>query len=187
MFKSKNGTWLEAQMDIFPKKIYRWPRDTWKICSLSLIKKYKLKLQWSITSHQSEYVSFKSLQIILINVEERVEKKEPSYTVGGNVTGAAPVENSVQVSLKIKNRASVGSYNPAPGDLSGENSEFKICRHPMFIAALLTIAKTWKQSDRQRCDVRTHTHTHTRWNVSHREWENAICSNMDGPGEDHIK
>ena len=143
MFKSKNGTWLEAQMDIFPKKIYRWPRDTWKICSLSLIKKYKLKLQWSITSHQSEYVSFKSLQIILINVEERVEKKEPSYTVGGNVTGAAPVENSVQVSLKIKNRASVGSYNPAPGDLSGENSEFKICRHPMFIAALLTIAKTY--------------------------------------------
>ena len=89
-----------------------------------------------------------------------MEKKEPSYTVGGNVTGTAPVENSVQVSLKIKNRASVGSYNPAPGDLSGENSEFKICRHPMFIAALLTIAKTWKQSDRQRCDVRTHTHTH---------------------------
>ena len=115
----------------------------------------------------------KSLQIILIHVEERVEKKEPSYTVGGNVTGAAPVENRVQVSLKIKNRAAVGSYKPAPGDISGENSAFKICMHPVFIAALFTIAKTWKQSDR-RVDkdvtyTHTHTHTHTQWNVSHGE------------------
>ena len=54
MFKNKNGTWLEAQTDIFPKKTYRWPRDPWKICSLSLIQKFKLKLQWGITSHRSE-------------------------------------------------------------------------------------------------------------------------------------
>ena len=35
------------------------------------------------TSHQSEWTSFKSLQIT--NTGGGVEKREPSYTVGGNV------------------------------------------------------------------------------------------------------
>ena len=41
---------------------------------------WKMKI---ITSHQSEWPSLKSLQII--NAEEGVEKREPSYIVGGNV------------------------------------------------------------------------------------------------------
>ena len=36
-----------------------------------------------ITSHLSEWLPSKSLQII--NAGDSVEKKEPSYTVGGNV------------------------------------------------------------------------------------------------------
>ena len=36
-----------------------------------------------IVSHQSEWLSSKSLQII--NAGEGVEKREPSYTVGENV------------------------------------------------------------------------------------------------------
>ena len=35
-----------------------------------------------MTSHQSEWPSLKSLQTI--NAKEGVEKREPSYTVGGN-------------------------------------------------------------------------------------------------------
>ena len=37
-----------------------------------------------MTSHQSECPSLKSLQII--NAREGVEKKELSYTVGGNIS-----------------------------------------------------------------------------------------------------
>ena len=49
----------------------------------SQIKKKK-QLQCSTTSHQSEWPSLKSLQIT--NDGEGVEKMEPSYTVGGNVS-----------------------------------------------------------------------------------------------------
>ena len=41
-------------------------------------------MQWGITSHQSEWPLLKiSLQIL--NAGEGVEKKEPSFTAGGNV------------------------------------------------------------------------------------------------------
>ena len=43
----------------------------------------QIKLQCSITSLQSEWPSSKSLQTV--NAGEGVEKREPSYTVGGNV------------------------------------------------------------------------------------------------------
>ena len=46
-------------------------------------KKKSKKLQWGFTSHQSEWPSSKSPQTI--STEEYVEKREPSYTVGGNV------------------------------------------------------------------------------------------------------
>ena len=75
----------------------------------------------------------------------------------------------------------------------------------MFIAALFTIAKTWKQpkcpftykmdkEDVRYTHTHTHTHTHTlthtqnRILLSHKkEWNNAICSNMDGPRDYHTK
>ena len=43
----------------------------------------KSNLQWGITSYQLEWLSLKSLQTI--NAGEGVEKKEPSYTVGGSI------------------------------------------------------------------------------------------------------
>ena len=71
----------------------------------------------------------------------------------------------------------------------------------MFIAALFTIAKTWKQPKSpstdewiRSCEIHTHTHTHTHtytmytytYNgilLSHKKEQNfAICSNMDGLG-----
>ena len=45
--------------------------------------KCKSKPQWDITSHWSEWPSSKSLQTI--NAGEGVEKRECSYTVGGNI------------------------------------------------------------------------------------------------------
>ena len=48
-----------------------------------LLEKYKSKPPWGTTLHQPEWPSSKSLQII--NAGEDVEKREPYYTVGGNV------------------------------------------------------------------------------------------------------
>ena len=45
--------------------------------------KKKKKLKRIITSHQSQWPSSKNLQTI--NAGEGVEKREPSYTVGGDV------------------------------------------------------------------------------------------------------
>ena len=55
-----------------PKKSYRWLINTWKDAQHhSLLEKYIPKLQWGIISHQSEWPSSKSLQII--NAGEYVE------------------------------------------------------------------------------------------------------------------
>ena len=63
---------------------YRWLINTWKGAQhCSLLEKYKSKVQWDITSHQSEWPSSKSLQTI--NAGEGVEKREHSYTVDVNV------------------------------------------------------------------------------------------------------
>ena len=45
----------------------------------SLLEKCKSKIQWDITSHQSEWPSSKSLQTI--NAGKGVEKREPSFTL----------------------------------------------------------------------------------------------------------
>ena len=58
--------------------------NTWKDAQCcSLLEKCKSKLQWDITLHWSERPSSKSLQTI--NAGEGVEKRDRSYTVGGNV------------------------------------------------------------------------------------------------------
>ena len=49
----------------------------------SLLEKCKSKLQWGITSFQSEWPSSKNLETI--NNGKGVGKRQPSCTVGGNV------------------------------------------------------------------------------------------------------
>ena len=55
------------------------------------------------------------------------------------------MENSIEVSQKTKNRTTISSRNPAPGHISEETINQKDTCTCMFIAALFTIAKTWKQ------------------------------------------
>ena len=66
-----------------PKKTYGCLTNTWKDAQHhSLSEKCKSRPQWGTISNQSEWLRSKSLQAI--NAGEGVEKREPSYTVGGN-------------------------------------------------------------------------------------------------------
>ena len=92
-----------GRTDISPKKKYRWPINTWKDAQhRSLLEKCKSKLQWDITSHQSEWPSSKILQTI--NAGEGVEKREPSYVVGGNVNWPCHYAEEYGDALKKKTR-----------------------------------------------------------------------------------
>ena len=58
----------------------------------------------------------------------------------------------------------------------------------MFLAALYTVAKTWKQP---KCPVTEEwimVYIHNEILLSHKkEWNNTICSNTDGPRNHHTK
>ena len=61
-----------------------WSVDPKGLTTLKMIILCKSKLQWGNTSHGSEWPSLKSLQIT--NAGEGVEKTEPSYPVGRNLS-----------------------------------------------------------------------------------------------------
>ncbi|KAF6293123.1 hypothetical protein mRhiFer1_009033 [Rhinolophus ferrumequinum] len=61
---------------------------------------------------------------------------------------------------------------------------------PMFIAALYTIAKTWKQPKCPSVDdwIKKLVHLYNGVLRSHKEERNlTICNNMDGPREHYVK
>ena len=81
------------------------------------------------------------------------------------------------------------SSKPTPGHIPGENSNSKRHMYPMFIAALFTIAKTWKQPNCPPTDESTkreHMYT-TEYYSAIKEQNNAICINMDGPRDYQTK
>jgi hypothetical protein len=73
-------------------------------------------------------------------------KKEPLYTVDGNVNCAATMEVSREVPQKSKNRTTTWSCYTTPGYHKESKAEYNrdTCT-PMFIAALSTTAKLWNQ------------------------------------------
>ena len=76
-----------------------------------------------------------------------MEKWEPSCTVGGNANWCSTLENSVEVPQKIKNRTTLGPSNSTTRNYprgTGVLMHRGMCT-PMFIAALSTIAKLWKE------------------------------------------
>ena len=58
--------WVEDLNRQFSKKTYRWPMNTWKDAQHdSLLEKCRSKLQWDITSYQSEYFCCSVTQLCL--------------------------------------------------------------------------------------------------------------------------
>ena len=70
-----------------------------------------------------------------------MEKREPSYTVGGNANWYSHYGEQRKLEIKLP-------YDPAIPLLGIHTEETRIERDtctPMFIAALFIIASTWKQ------------------------------------------
>ena len=162
---------------------YRWLKGPWKD---TLLEKCKSKLQWDITSHQSKWLSSKNPQTI--NAEEGVERREPSYTVGGSVNWCSHYGEWYWGSLgKVK----IKLYDPAT-PLLGIHPEKNMVQRDactlMFIVALFSMAKTWKQP---KC-LLTKEWINKIWYIytieyysAIKKWNNATLSNMDRPRDCH--
>ena len=114
-------------------------------CSTSLIiREMQIKTTMRCQSSQSEWPSSKRLQIL--NVEEGVEKKEPSCTVGGNVNWYNHYREQYGGLKKTKNRATYMILQSHSWTWIWRKLHLeKILALPGFTAVLFTIAKTWKQ------------------------------------------
>ena len=74
-----------------------------------------------------------------------MEKREPSYTVSGNVNWYSHCGEQYGGSLKTKTIVTRESSNSIPGDISRNDEDYeKITCTPTFIVALFTIAPIWK-------------------------------------------
>ena len=80
-----------------------------------------------------------------VNAGEGVEKREPLTLLVGMQTSTATMENSVEIPLKTGNRTPIKHSNPTAGHTHEETRIERDTCTPMFIAALFTIARTWKQ------------------------------------------
>ena len=104
-----------------------------------------MQIKTTVRYHLTEQPSLKCLKIT--NAGKTMEKRKPSYTVGGNVScyshyGKQYGQSSENWKIKLL-------YEPAVSLLriySGKPIIHKDTCTPMFIEALFTIAKTQKQS-----------------------------------------
>ena len=134
--QSKSGEKIET--DISPKKTYRWLTNTWKDAQhRSLLEKCRSKLQWDITSHQSEWPSSKSLQTI--NAGDSVEERERSCTVGGNVNWYSHYGRWYGDSLKKKtrNKTTIWPRNPTPRHIPWGNQNWKRHMYPIVYCSAI--------------------------------------------------
>ena len=86
--------------------------------------------------------------------------------------------------ITTKNRTTTWSRNPTPVHLSREIHNLKNICTPVFITALLAIAKTWKQPQFPLTEewIKTMWYIYTmEYYSAIKEGNNAFCSNMDGP------
>ena len=78
----------------------------------------------------------------MLGVEEGVEKREPSYTVGGNVNWFGPWKTVWRFLKKTKNRVTICSSNPTLGHIPRQNFGSKRYMHPCVHSSTIIIAKT---------------------------------------------
>ena len=102
-----------------------------------------------------------------INAGEDAEKREPSYTVGGNANEYSHYGEPCGDSLKnwkqnchMTQQSHCWAYTP-------RKPELKDTCTPVFIAALFTIARTWKQPRCPSADEWIEScGPYTQWNIN---------------------
>ena len=130
----------------FPKKTSRWPTDTWENAQHhSSSGKYKSKPQWDTTLHLSEWLTLTTQATT--DIGEDAEKEDLFCTVGGNANWCSHSGKQYGGSLKLKIEL---RYDLAIALLGIYPKDTKILIQrgtctPMFIVALSTIAKLWKE------------------------------------------
>ena len=107
-------------------------KDAWQCL---LLEKWKSKLQWDITSYQSEWPSPKSLQTV--NAGEGVKKREHCFTVGGNVNWYSHYGRWYRFLKKARNKTTIWPSNPTPRHIPWANQNWK--RHMYLIVHWSTI------------------------------------------------
>ena len=117
---------------------------------------------------------------------EGVEKRKPSYTIGGNVSSHKHYGELYLKKLNIEL-----SCDPAilVLDIYPKNiTIWKDACFTMFITALFAIAKTWKQPKCSSILHKDFRHIYNEILLSCKnKWNNAFRSNMDGPRDYHTK
>ena len=121
---------------------------------------------------------------------ERMRRKGKTLTLlVGMWTGAATLENCVEVPQRVKNRPALPPSNCTVGDLPQRFrcNETPGHLHPMFLAAMSTIAKLWKEP---RCPQKDEW-IKKMWSTCTMEYYSAIrndkqiptiCFDVDGTG-----
>ena len=115
-----------------------------------------------------------------------MERRQPSYTVGGNVNWNKPLWRTVWKFLK--NLKIELTYDPAISLLGIYPEESMIRKDtcaPVFTVALFTIVKTWKQPKypliEKSIKKMWYIYTMEGYLAIKNNWNNVICSNLDGP------
>ena len=120
-------------------------------------------------------------------------KGNPSTLLVGMQIGAATVENGMEVSQQqqknLQNTTNIWPSNSTSGQTSKRNktTNSKGYLHPVFITALFTITKAWKQPKclstnewiKKKWYINTHTHSGVLLKHN-KEWNFAIWNNRDG-------
>ena len=126
-----------------------------------------MKPQWDTISHLSKWLPSVNQQTT--SGGKNVEKGEHFWLLGMQ-PGAATVES--RYLKNFKNASAFWHSNPTCGNISEgmQNTNLKEHKHPMFIAALFTIYKIWKQP---MCPS-VHEGIRQLWNIYTVEYYSAI-------------
>ena len=86
----------------------------------------------------------------------------------------------MEIPLKTRNKTTIWPSNPTPRHIPWGNQNWKGHMHPLFIEALFTIARAWKQP--RWMDKEVVVHTHNGILLSHRKEPIWVSSNeVDEP------